>query len=108
MSALLGRSMSRWSTGYESVRPFLGREVAFRTFSNFAQLTTGRSSAHFLPSGLQFWSEVVLYCRRDAERHKRFVKMVREVGASEDPRGFDKAFKRVTESPPSPKNRQGT
>jgi hypothetical protein len=32
----------------------------------------------------------------DAERHKRFVEMAREVGASESPREFDKAFKRVT------------
>ena len=31
----------------------------------------------------------------DAERHKRFVEMAREVGASESPRAFDKAFKRV-------------
>lgn len=32
----------------------------------------------------------------DAERHKRFVEMAREVGASEKPKDFDKAFKRVT------------
>ena len=31
----------------------------------------------------------------DAERHKRFVEMAREVGASESPKAFDKAFKRV-------------
>jgi hypothetical protein len=31
----------------------------------------------------------------DAERHKRFVKMAREVEASEDPQAFDKAFKKV-------------
>lgn len=31
----------------------------------------------------------------DAERHKRFVEMAREVGASEDPKVFEKAFKRV-------------
>jgi hypothetical protein len=31
----------------------------------------------------------------DAERHKRFVEMAREVDASEDPREFDKAFKKV-------------
>jgi hypothetical protein len=36
----------------------------------------------------------------DAERHKRFVEMAREVEASDDPKVFDKAFKRVT----SPKN----
>jgi hypothetical protein len=31
----------------------------------------------------------------DAERHKRFVAMVREVGASDDPKDFDKAFNTV-------------
>jgi hypothetical protein len=31
----------------------------------------------------------------DAERHKRFVAMAREVGASDDPQDFDKAFKKV-------------
>jgi hypothetical protein len=31
----------------------------------------------------------------DPERHKRFVEMAREVGASDDPKAFDKAFKRV-------------
>ena len=32
----------------------------------------------------------------DAERHKRFVAMAREVEADERPEAFDKAFKRVT------------
>lgn len=32
----------------------------------------------------------------DAERHKRFVEMAREVEASDDPKDFDKAFKKVT------------
>jgi hypothetical protein len=32
----------------------------------------------------------------DAERHQRFIDMAHEVGASEDPKDFDKAFKRVT------------
>lgn len=32
----------------------------------------------------------------DAERHKRFLAMAREVEASELPKAFDKAFKRVT------------
>lgn len=32
----------------------------------------------------------------DAERHKRFLDMAREVGASDDPGVFDKAFKKVT------------
>ena len=31
----------------------------------------------------------------DADRHKRFVDMAREVEASDDPKAFDKAFKRV-------------
>ena len=35
----------------------------------------------------------------DAERHERFVDMAREVGASEDPKDFDKAFKKVTPKP---------
>lgn len=36
----------------------------------------------------------------DAERHKRFVAMAREVGASESPKAFDRAFKRVTKPAP--------
>lgn len=32
----------------------------------------------------------------DAERHKRFLDMAREVEASDDPKDFDKAFNRVT------------
>jgi len=35
----------------------------------------------------------------DAERHRRFVQMAREVGASESQKAFDKAFKRVTGKP---------
>ena len=31
----------------------------------------------------------------DAERHKRFVDMAREVEASNDPKDFDEAFKAV-------------
>jgi hypothetical protein len=31
----------------------------------------------------------------DAERHKRFVDMAKQVGASDDPKDFDKAFKKV-------------
>ena len=31
----------------------------------------------------------------DAERHKRFVEMAREVEASIDPKDFDKAFGRI-------------
>lgn len=32
----------------------------------------------------------------DAERHKRFLDMAREVEASDDPKDFEKAFKKVT------------
>ncbi len=35
----------------------------------------------------------------DADRHKRFVDMARQVGASNDPKAFDKAFKKVTGKP---------
>jgi hypothetical protein len=31
----------------------------------------------------------------DAERHKRFVEMAKQVGASDDTKDFDKAFKTV-------------
>jgi hypothetical protein len=31
----------------------------------------------------------------DAERHKRFVDMAKEVAASEKPEDFDKAFKKI-------------
>ena len=46
--------------------------------------------------GSQIKSEAKL---TDAERHKRFVAMAREVGASDDPKAFDKAFRRVTAKP---------
>jgi hypothetical protein len=36
----------------------------------------------------------------DNERHKRFVEMAKEVGASEEPKDFEKAFKVVTVRPP--------
>jgi hypothetical protein len=39
----------------------------------------------------------------DADRHKRFVEMAREVEASDDPKAFDKAFKKVTAKPKSRK-----
>jgi hypothetical protein len=39
----------------------------------------------------------------DAERHKRFLAMAREVEASDSPKAFDKAFKRVT----TPRKKQG-
>ena len=35
----------------------------------------------------------------DAQRHKRFMAMAREVKASESPKAFDKAFKRVAIPP---------
>jgi len=31
----------------------------------------------------------------DAERHKRFVEMAREVKASDDPKDFEKAFNKI-------------
>ena len=31
----------------------------------------------------------------DAERHTRFKDMAKEVGASEDPKDFEKAFKKI-------------
>jgi hypothetical protein len=37
----------------------------------------------------------------DADRHKRFVDMAREVGASEDPKDFERAFKKVTKTVPT-------
>jgi hypothetical protein len=40
----------------------------------------------------------------DAERHKRFVEMAREVGASDDPKDFESAFKKVV--PPKDKSSQ--
>jgi hypothetical protein len=40
----------------------------------------------------------------DAERHKRFKAMAKEVGASEDQRDFDKAFQTVTK-PSAPRSR---
>jgi hypothetical protein len=44
----------------------------------------------------------------DAERHKRFVEMAREVGASSDPKDFDKAFDEVIRpSRPSPGTKGG-
>ena len=38
----------------------------------------------------------------DAQRHARFTAMAKEVGASDDPKEFDRAFKKVT-SPPKKK-----
>ena len=37
----------------------------------------------------------------DAERHTRFKDMAKEVGASEDPKDFEKGFKKVTARKPS-------
>jgi hypothetical protein len=33
----------------------------------------------------------------DAERHKRFVETAKQVGASEEPKAFDKAFNTVVD-----------
>jgi hypothetical protein len=37
----------------------------------------------------------------DAERHKRFVDMAKEVAASDDPMAFDRAFNDVTAKRPA-------
>jgi hypothetical protein len=34
----------------------------------------------------------------DAERHRRFVAMAREVQAPDDPKAFDKAFRNITDN----------
>jgi len=39
----------------------------------------------------------------EAERHKRFKEMAREVDADEDPEAFDRAFASVV-TPPKPKD----
>lgn len=39
----------------------------------------------------------------DTERHKRFVEAAREVGASDNPKDFDRAFMRVSPPPRAPK-----
>jgi hypothetical protein len=39
----------------------------------------------------------------DAERHKRFVEMAKVVGASNEERDFEKAFKKVAKAKPSKK-----
>lgn len=39
----------------------------------------------------------------DAERHKLFVEMARKVQASNDPKDFDKAFKKIVTPKSSPK-----
>lgn len=36
----------------------------------------------------------------DTERHARFVEMAKEVGASDDPKDFERAFEKVTQAPP--------
>jgi hypothetical protein len=41
----------------------------------------------------------------DAERHARFVETARKVEASEDPKDFEKAFKKVTGRPKSGSSR---
>jgi hypothetical protein len=40
----------------------------------------------------------------DPEEYQRFLEAAKEVGASEDPKDFDRAFEKVTakKSPPSP------
>ncbi len=36
---------------------------------------------------------------RDPEEYKRFLETAREVGAEEDPKAFDRAFKKITRRP---------
>jgi hypothetical protein len=43
----------------------------------------------------------------NAERHKRFVEMAREVEASEDPKDFDRAFGKVVKHGESPAHPSG-
>jgi hypothetical protein len=43
----------------------------------------------------------------DAERHKRFVTVAREVGADESSKAFDKAFAKVVRVKPKP-SKQGS
>jgi hypothetical protein len=48
----------------------------------------------------------------DAERHKRFLETAREVDASDDPKDFDRAFKKIikcsdAEPPKSAKRSRG-
>jgi hypothetical protein len=38
----------------------------------------------------------------DAERHARFVQTARDVGASEDPSAFERAWEKVIGSPKTP------
>jgi hypothetical protein len=41
----------------------------------------------------------------DTERYKRFLDMAKEIGASDDPKDFEKAFSTVVhKKPQSPKN----
>jgi hypothetical protein len=37
----------------------------------------------------------------DVERYKRFIEMAEKVGASDDPRDFERAFKQVVKESPS-------
>lgn len=39
----------------------------------------------------------------DTERHARFVDMAHKVGASDDPKDFDKAFKKIARARPQSK-----
>ena len=42
----------------------------------------------------------------DAERHKRFVDMAREVEASDNPKDFERAFRKIVPAKPkAPKKR---
>jgi hypothetical protein len=42
----------------------------------------------------------------DSERHKRFLDMAREVEASDDPKDFEKAFKKVVSATKHPSSKK--
>jgi len=49
----------------------------------------------------------VEYDRSPKAEYERFLETAREVGASDDPKDLDKAFKHVIRENPSPKNDRG-
>ena len=68
-------------------------------FQAFEALFSSRHS----PVSVIVWYNLQMAAKRpakpkltDAERHKRFVAMAREVEADEKPEAFDRAFKQVT------------
>jgi hypothetical protein len=41
----------------------------------------------------------------DAERHRRFLEMAKEVGAADDQKALEAAFKKVVARPPEPRKK---